>query len=86
MFVKIFTTGHVVPSDDTILSFKRAVRRFLRDNADNGVLRLEQVCCSVSNMSQTIFLKRFHCGRGGHVPVFDSRVLLIMVIHLCSKQ
>lgn len=36
MFVKIFTAGHEVPSDETILSFKRAVQRFLRDNADNG--------------------------------------------------
>lgn len=34
--VKIFTRGHEVPSDDTILSFKRAVRRFLRENEDNG--------------------------------------------------
>lgn len=37
MFMKIFTAGHEVPSDETILSFKRAVRRFLRDNADNGL-------------------------------------------------
>lgn len=36
LFVKIFTAGHEVPSDATILSFKRAVRRFLRDNAENG--------------------------------------------------
>lgn len=38
LFVKIFTAGHEVPSDDTILSFKRAVRRFLRDNAENDKL------------------------------------------------
>uniref|UniRef100_A0A3Q3WCQ3 Tyrosine specific protein phosphatases domain-containing protein n=1 Tax=Mola mola TaxID=94237 RepID=A0A3Q3WCQ3_MOLML len=38
MLIKIFTAGHEVPSDDTILSFKRAVRRFLRDNADNDKL------------------------------------------------
>ncbi|XP_049459797.1 RNA/RNP complex-1-interacting phosphatase-like isoform X6 [Epinephelus fuscoguttatus] len=38
MFVKIFTAGHDVPSDDAILSFKRAVRRFLRDNAENDKL------------------------------------------------
>lgn len=36
MFVKIFTAGHEVPSDETILSFKRSVWRFLQDNADNG--------------------------------------------------
>ncbi|KAM7392384.1 hypothetical protein PAMA_007480 [Pampus argenteus] len=36
--VKIFTAGHEIPSDDTILSFKRAVRRFLHDNADNDKL------------------------------------------------
>ncbi|XP_044030171.1 RNA/RNP complex-1-interacting phosphatase isoform X2 [Siniperca chuatsi] len=38
LFVKIFTAGHEVPSDDTILSFKRVVRKFLRDNADNDKL------------------------------------------------
>lgn len=38
LFVKIFTAGHEVPSDDTILSFKRAVRRFLRDNSNNDKL------------------------------------------------
>ncbi|XP_069023195.1 RNA/RNP complex-1-interacting phosphatase-like [Embiotoca jacksoni] len=36
--VKIFTAGHDVPSDDKILSFKRTVRRFLRDNEDNDKL------------------------------------------------
>ncbi|XP_035523997.1 RNA/RNP complex-1-interacting phosphatase-like [Morone saxatilis] len=38
LLVKIFTRGHEVPNDNTILSFKRAVRRFLRDNADNDKL------------------------------------------------
>ncbi|XP_019963251.2 RNA/RNP complex-1-interacting phosphatase isoform X1 [Paralichthys olivaceus] len=38
LFVKIFTRGHEVPSDSTILSFKRTVRRFLRENADNDKL------------------------------------------------
>ncbi|XP_041666754.1 RNA/RNP complex-1-interacting phosphatase-like [Cheilinus undulatus] len=38
MFVKILTAGHEVPSDKTILSFKRAVRNFLRENADNDKL------------------------------------------------
>ncbi len=59
LFVKIFTAGHEVPSDETILSFKRVVRRFLRDNADNGEkysgtgdeeLLTEQMCYSVFNM------------------------------------
>lgn len=36
--VKIFTAGHEIPSDATILSFKRAVHSFLRDNADNDKL------------------------------------------------
>ncbi|XP_054916757.1 RNA/RNP complex-1-interacting phosphatase-like [Poeciliopsis prolifica] len=36
--VKIYTAGHEVPSDQTILSFKRTVRRFLRDNQDNDKL------------------------------------------------
>ncbi|XP_033973340.1 RNA/RNP complex-1-interacting phosphatase [Trematomus bernacchii] len=38
LFVKIFTAGHEVPGDDTILSFKRAVRTFLRENANNEKL------------------------------------------------
>ncbi|CAL9682468.1 unnamed protein product [Knipowitschia caucasica] len=37
-WVKIFTAGHEVPSDATILSFKRAVCRFIRDNTDNDKL------------------------------------------------
>ncbi|GAA6231016.1 RNA/RNP complex-1-interacting phosphatase-like [Lates japonicus] len=37
-YIKIFTEGRQVPSDTTILSFKRAVRRFLRENRDNGKL------------------------------------------------
>lgn len=35
-YVKIFTAGKEVPSDPTILSFKRAVHRFLEENRDNG--------------------------------------------------
>ncbi|XP_075885881.1 RNA/RNP complex-1-interacting phosphatase isoform X2 [Nelusetta ayraudi] len=38
VFLKIYTKGHEVPSDETILSFKRAVHRFLRDNAGNDKL------------------------------------------------
>ncbi|XP_041706557.1 RNA/RNP complex-1-interacting phosphatase isoform X1 [Coregonus clupeaformis] len=38
LYLKIFTAGHEVPSDPTILSFKRAVRRFLRDNTHNDKL------------------------------------------------
>uniref|UniRef100_A0A1A7Z4H8 RNA/RNP complex-1-interacting phosphatase n=1 Tax=Iconisemion striatum TaxID=60296 RepID=A0A1A7Z4H8_9TELE len=38
LFVKIFTAGHDVPNDHTILSFKRTVHRFLRDNKDNDKL------------------------------------------------
>ncbi|XP_034048719.1 RNA/RNP complex-1-interacting phosphatase [Thalassophryne amazonica] len=38
MWLKIFTAGHEVPSNATILSFKRAVRRFLRENAHNDLL------------------------------------------------
>ncbi|XP_077944633.1 RNA/RNP complex-1-interacting phosphatase isoform X5 [Gasterosteus aculeatus] len=36
--MKIFTAGHEVPSNKTILSFKRAVGAFLRDHADNDML------------------------------------------------
>ncbi|XP_060765616.1 RNA/RNP complex-1-interacting phosphatase [Neoarius graeffei] len=37
-YLKIFTAGHEVPSDPTILSFKKAVRRFLHDNQNNDKL------------------------------------------------
>lgn len=37
-YVKIFTEGHEVPKDATILSFKRAVRRFLHENQNNDKL------------------------------------------------
>ncbi|XP_066507108.1 RNA/RNP complex-1-interacting phosphatase [Hoplias malabaricus] len=37
-YLKIFTAGHEVPSDSTILSFKKAVRRFLRENENNDKL------------------------------------------------
>ncbi|KAG7269286.1 hypothetical protein CRUP_027281 [Coryphaenoides rupestris] len=33
--LKIFTAGHAVPGDETILSFKQAVHGFLQDNKDN---------------------------------------------------
>uniref|UniRef100_G3NAY0 RNA/RNP complex-1-interacting phosphatase n=1 Tax=Gasterosteus aculeatus aculeatus TaxID=481459 RepID=G3NAY0_GASAC len=38
LVMKIFTAGHEVPSNKTILSFKRAVGAFLRDHADNDML------------------------------------------------
>ncbi|XP_061590126.1 RNA/RNP complex-1-interacting phosphatase-like [Cololabis saira] len=37
-YVKIFTTGHEVPSNEVILSFKRTVYRFLRENKENDKL------------------------------------------------
>lgn len=37
-YVKILTEGGHVPSDAAILGFKRAVRRFLRENRDNDKL------------------------------------------------
>ncbi|KAG7225307.1 hypothetical protein INR49_007154 [Caranx melampygus] len=37
-YIKIFTEGRQVPPDAAILSFKRAVRQFLRENQDNDKL------------------------------------------------
>ncbi|XP_027142477.1 RNA/RNP complex-1-interacting phosphatase isoform X2 [Larimichthys crocea] len=37
-YIKILTEGRQVPSDGAILSFKRVVRRFLRENRDNDKL------------------------------------------------
>ncbi|KAK9968640.1 hypothetical protein ABG768_002955 [Culter alburnus] len=36
--LKIFTAGHEVPNDATILSFKKAVRHFLQENENNDKL------------------------------------------------
>ncbi|KAL0965311.1 hypothetical protein UPYG_G00279610 [Umbra pygmaea] len=38
LYMKILTAGHEIPSDSTILSFKRAVCKFLRDNRHNDKL------------------------------------------------
>ncbi|XP_041867928.1 RNA/RNP complex-1-interacting phosphatase-like [Melanotaenia boesemani] len=37
-YIKIFIEGHKVPSDIAILSFKQAVRGFLKENQDNDKL------------------------------------------------
>ncbi|KAG8518745.1 RNA/RNP complex-1-interacting phosphatase [Galemys pyrenaicus] len=37
-YLKIFTVGHQVPDDETILKFKNAVNRFLKENKDNDKL------------------------------------------------
>ncbi|KAF7216740.1 RNA/RNP complex-1-interacting phosphatase [Nothobranchius furzeri] len=78
LFVKIFTAGHDVPSDQTILSFKRAVHRFLRDNRDNdkligvhcthGVNRTGYLICryliDVDGMDPEKAVKLFNSSRG----------------------
>ncbi|XP_048875514.1 RNA/RNP complex-1-interacting phosphatase [Brienomyrus brachyistius] len=43
-YLKIYTAGHEVPSDSVILSFKRAVQAFLRENKSND--RLIGVHCT----------------------------------------
>ncbi|TNM92037.1 hypothetical protein fugu_019049 [Takifugu bimaculatus] len=81
MFVKIFTAGHEVPSDETILSFKRAVQRFLRDNADNerligvhcthGLNRTGYLICryliDVDGMEPREAVKLFNSARGHNI-------------------
>ncbi|XP_061732204.1 RNA/RNP complex-1-interacting phosphatase [Nerophis ophidion] len=76
--VKIFTKGHVVPDDDTILAFKQAVQRFLRDNADNdqligvhcthGLNRTGYMICryliDVARMEPAAAIKLFNSSRG----------------------
>ncbi|XP_060043067.1 RNA/RNP complex-1-interacting phosphatase isoform X5 [Erinaceus europaeus] len=37
-YLKIFTVGHQVPDDETILKFKSAVNGFLKENKDNDKL------------------------------------------------
>ncbi|XP_005686413.1 PREDICTED: RNA/RNP complex-1-interacting phosphatase isoform X2 [Capra hircus] len=43
-YLKIYTVGHQVPDDDTILKFKTAVNGFLKENKDND--RLIGVHCT----------------------------------------
>ncbi|XP_068191399.1 RNA/RNP complex-1-interacting phosphatase isoform X2 [Antennarius striatus] len=78
LLAKIFTRGHEIPSDDTILSFKRAVRRFLRNNSDNdkligvhcthGVNRTGYLICryliDVDGMDPTEAVNLFNSCRG----------------------
>uniref|UniRef100_A0A8C7WRX3 Uncharacterized protein n=1 Tax=Oryzias sinensis TaxID=183150 RepID=A0A8C7WRX3_9TELE len=67
MFVKIFTAGHQVPSDGTILSFKRAVNNFLRDNQDNG----DQPKSGLT-FSGTLCLHRFSSSLGSEQFYFKT--------------
>ncbi|XP_075993489.1 RNA/RNP complex-1-interacting phosphatase [Genypterus blacodes] len=85
LFLKIFTAGHQVPSDATILSFKRAVGSFLRDNAHNdkligvhcthGLNRTGYMICryliDVDRMDPRDAVKLFNSSRG-HVMERDN--------------
>ncbi|XP_024154698.1 RNA/RNP complex-1-interacting phosphatase [Oryzias melastigma] len=76
--VKIFTVGHQVPSNGTILSFKRAVRNFLRQNQNNdkligvhcthGLNRTGYLICryliDVDGMEPAAAVKLFNSSRG----------------------
>ncbi|XP_061782830.1 RNA/RNP complex-1-interacting phosphatase isoform X2 [Nerophis lumbriciformis] len=76
--VNIFTKGHVVPDDDTILAFKQVVQGFLRDNADNdqligvhcthGLNRTGYMICryliDVDRMDPAAAIKLFNSSRG----------------------
>uniref|UniRef100_A0AAY5KC13 RNA/RNP complex-1-interacting phosphatase n=1 Tax=Esox lucius TaxID=8010 RepID=A0AAY5KC13_ESOLU len=77
-YLKIFTAGHEIPSDSTILSFKRAVCRFLRDNTDNdkligvhcthGLNRTGYLVCryliDVDGMDPNMAVELFNSSRG----------------------
>ncbi|XP_074546301.1 RNA/RNP complex-1-interacting phosphatase [Halichoeres trimaculatus] len=78
LFVKILTAGHEIPRNETILSFKRAVRNFLRNNADNdkligvhcthGLNRTGYLICryliDVDGMDPKQAIKLFNSARG----------------------
>ncbi|XP_078146643.1 RNA/RNP complex-1-interacting phosphatase-like [Centroberyx gerrardi] len=80
-YVKILTEGHHIPSDATILSFKQAVRRFLRDNADNdkligvhcthGLNRTGYLVCryliDVDGLDPQAAVELFNSSRGHHI-------------------
>lgn len=76
--VKIFTAGHEIPSDATILTFKRTVRRFLRENSENekligvhcthGLNRTGYLVCryliDVDGVDPLEAIELFNCSRG----------------------
>ncbi|XP_035524897.1 RNA/RNP complex-1-interacting phosphatase, partial [Morone saxatilis] len=80
-YVKILTKGRHVPSDATILSFKRAVRQFLKENRDNdkligvhcthGLNRTGYLVCryliDVEGMDAATALELFNSCRGHHI-------------------
>lgn len=80
-YVKIPTEGHRVPSDATVLSFKRAVRWFLRENRDNdqligvhcthGLNRTGYLVCryliDVDGLDAAVALQLFNSCRGHHI-------------------
>ncbi|KAM4631093.1 RNA/RNP complex-1-interacting phosphatase-like [Polymixia lowei] len=80
-FVKILTEGHRVPGNATILSFKRAVRKFLWDNPDNdkligvhcthGLNRTGYLVCryliDVDMMDPKKAIELFNSSRGHHI-------------------
>ncbi|XP_066570503.1 RNA/RNP complex-1-interacting phosphatase [Amia ocellicauda] len=77
-YLKIFTAGHEVPNDSTILSFKKAVRQFLRENGGNdkligvhcthGVNRTGYLVCryliDVDGMDPKVAVELFSRARG----------------------
>ncbi|KAM6984851.1 RNA/RNP complex-1-interacting phosphatase [Aplochiton taeniatus] len=76
--LKILTAGHEIPSNATILSFKRAVSRFLRENQDNdkligvhcthGLNRTGYLVCryliDVDGIEPKVAVKLFNSSRG----------------------
>ncbi|XP_041089444.1 RNA/RNP complex-1-interacting phosphatase-like [Polyodon spathula] len=77
-YLKIFTAGHEVPCDATILKFKQAVRRFLQENEGNdkligvhcthGLNRTGYLICryliDVAGMDPAVAIKLFNKSRG----------------------
>ncbi|KAM9794660.1 RNA/RNP complex-1-interacting phosphatase [Syngnathus typhle] len=80
-FIKIPTAGHVVPADSVVVTFKRAVRQFLRDNACNdkligvhcthGLNRTGYMICryliEVDKMAPTEAIRLFNSSRGHNI-------------------
>ncbi|MEQ2169700.1 hypothetical protein GOODEAATRI_027965 [Goodea atripinnis] len=74
MVIKIFTAGHEVPDDNTILSFKRAVHRYLIDM--DGMAPAEAVECKWSCFPATLREFVYKC-ESSETPVVIYSVQLI---------
>lgn len=73
-YLKIFTAGHEVPSDSTILSFKKAVRRFLHDNQNNGTFLIIIIFIIRFFFGRDLIIQTIHIFQHQHRTMLENTV------------